>query len=99
MSKDLSTNGKNSQDPDKDLPGPLEALYDTQCDNPACGRGFGFQDENHYQIVGPTGLILRVYCSALCLATVMDPDLVKVLAQEVAEKMAKDAQKLNSSQS
>ena len=90
MSKDLSTNKEQkAPTPDKDLPGPLEHLYDAQCDH--CGRGIDMNTSSGYCIDGPGCSILRVYCSAKCLATVMDPAFVKILAQEVAENLAKDA--------
>ena len=92
MSKELSTDKEQkAPEPDKDLPGPLEHLYDAQCDNPECGRGIDMNTSSGYCIDGPCGSILRVYCSAKCLATVMDPTFVKILAQEVAEILAKDA--------
>lgn len=83
MSKDLSTKKQNTQDPDKGLPGPLNVLYWDQCD--VCGRGVG--EDTGYSIDGPHNAMLRVYCSAKCLATVVKPDLVKILAQEVAENL------------
>ena len=86
MSKELSTRGKNDKDSDKALPGPLEDRYDDQCD--ACGRGVDLES-SCYSVDGPGGTVLRIYCSARCLGTVMDPDLVKILAQEVTEELKK----------
>lgn len=74
------------------LPGPLEELYDAQCD--VCSRGMDMMNNpTGYTIDGPTGMILRYYCSAKCLAKVVDPALVRVLAQEVAQQLAKDTPK------
>ena len=86
MSKDLSTQEKEIiKQLEKDLPGPLFDHNTVLCD--VCNQVIPQESALGYNLSGPTGIILRDYCSAKCLAKDMHPVLVKTFADRMAKEL------------